>query len=461
MSEIIHIYHTNDLHSHFENWPRIDKFLKERRQLHQETGEEAIILDIGDHVDRWHPYTEGTLGKGNIELLNEAGYQYVTIGNNEGITLPHEALDSLYENAKFQVLAANIYNQNNERPVWALPYWIHTTAKGTKIAMIGLTAYFQKFYSAMGWELTEPFAELKTQLHKIKGEADVIIILSHLGIHDDERMAEDFPEIDVILGAHTHHILHQGKLVNNTLLCGAGKYGFFIGQVEMSVNEEMKVCKKRAMLYDTNDLPELEDERSWIEEMYQAGGETLQQVAVNLPESLENEWFKVSPLTEILGEALREWSEADCTFLNAGLLLDGLPKGPVTKGDIHRICPHPINPCIVEVNGNELKEILMQSRNEEWPHIQIKGFGFRGKIMGVMHYDQIEFKEVTNGIVKEILINGEKLQPHKSYKLAIPDMFTFGHFFPSIQRSNRKDYLLPEFLRDILLWKLKKVYPDE
>ncbi|MBK5485224.1 MULTISPECIES: bifunctional metallophosphatase/5'-nucleotidase [unclassified Peribacillus] len=461
MSEIIHIYHTNDLHSHFENWPRIDKFLKERRQLHQETGEEAIILDIGDHVDRWHPYTEGTLGKGNIELLNEAGYQYVTIGNNEGITLPHEALDSLYENAKFQVLAANIYNQNNERPEWALPYWIHTTAKGTKIAMIGLTAYFQKFYSAMGWELTEPFTELKTQLHKIKGEADAIIILSHLGIHDDERMAEDFPEIDVILGAHTHHILHQGKLVNNTLLCGAGKYGFFIGQVEMSVNEEMKVCKKRAILYDTNDLPELEDERSWIEEMYQAGGETLQQVAVNLPESLENEWFKVSPLTEILGEALREWSEADCTFLNAGLLLDGLPKGPVTKGDIHRICPHPINPCIVEVNGNELKEILMQSRNEEWPHIQIKGFGFRGKIMGVMHYDQIEFKEVTNGIVKEILINGEKLQPHKSYKLAIPDMFTFGHFFPSIQRSNRKDYLLPEFLRDILLWKLKKVYPNE
>ncbi|MBK5443827.1 bifunctional UDP-sugar hydrolase/5'-nucleotidase [Peribacillus sp. TH24] len=461
MSEIIHIYHTNDLHSHFENWPRIDKFLKERRQLHQETGEEAIILDIGDHVDRWHPYTEGTLGKGNIELLNDAGYQYVTIGNNEGITLPHEALDSLYENAKFQVLAANIYNQNNERPEWALPYWIHTTAKGTKIAMIGLTAYFQKFYSAMGWELTEPFTELKTQLHKIKGEADAIIILSHLGIHDDERMAEDFPEIDVILGAHTHHILHQGKLVNNTLLCGAGKYGFFIGQVEMSVNEEMKVCKKRAILYDTNDLPELEDERSWIEEMYQAGGETLQQVAVNLPESLENEWFKVSPLTEILGEALREWSEADCTFLNAGLLLDGLPKGPVTKGDIHRICPHPINPCIVEVNGNELKEILMQSRNEEWPHIQIKGFGFRGKIMGVMHYDQIEFKEVTNGIVKEILINGEKLQPHKSYKLAIPDMFTFGHFFPSIQRSNRKDYLLPEFLRDILLWKLKKVYPNE
>ena len=167
------------------------------------------------------------------------------------------------------------------------------------------------------------------------------------------------------------------------------------------------------------------------------------------------------PLTKILGEALREWSDADCSFVNAGLLLEGLKQGPVTKGDIHRICPHPINPCIVEVNGRELKEILMLSRNEEWPHIQVKGFGFRGKIMGVMHYDQIEFKITEKGFVKEILVKGTKIQPKQTYKLALPDMFTFGHFFPSIQRSKQKEYLMPEFLRDILLWKLKKMYPED
>ena len=461
MSEIIHLYHTNDFHSHFENWPRIDKFLKERRQLHQETGEEAVTLDIGDHVDRWHPFSEGTMGKGNIDLLNEAGYQYVTIGNNEGITLPHKALDTLYNKAHFKVLAANIYYLDDTRPEWALPYWIHTTEKGTKLGMIGLTAYFQKFYRALDWHIADPFAELQKQIEKIKEVADVVIVLSHLGIHDDERMAEDFPEIDIILGAHTHHILHQGKLVNQALLCGAGKYGFYIGQVELTLNDKKEVVKKTAMLYDTNDLPELEGERNWIEERNQVGREALKQVVLSLPEPLENDWFKVSPLTKILGEALREWSDADCSFVNAGLLLEGLPRGPVSKGDIHQICPHPINPCVVEVNGRELKEILMLSRNEEWPHIQVKGFGFRGKIMGVMHYDQIEFKRTKNGIVKEIRVKGKKIQPDQTYKLALPDMFTFGHFFPSIQRSKQKEYLMPEFLRDILLWKLKKMYPDD
>ncbi|MEM5591783.1 hypothetical protein AAHH67_08480 [Niallia circulans] len=29
--EVIHIYHTNDLHSHFENWPRIYELLRERK----------------------------------------------------------------------------------------------------------------------------------------------------------------------------------------------------------------------------------------------------------------------------------------------------------------------------------------------------------------------------------------------------------------------------------------------
>ena len=49
----------------------------------------------------------------------------------------------------------------------------------------------------------------------------MIVVLSHLGINDDEKMAEDFPEIDIILGAHTHHVLHQGKLVNqySSMLC--------------------------------------------------------------------------------------------------------------------------------------------------------------------------------------------------------------------------------------------------
>ena len=34
----------------------------------------------------------------------------------------------------------------------------------------------------------------------------------------DEHMAEQY-DIDVILGAHTHHLFERGVLMNHTLLC--------------------------------------------------------------------------------------------------------------------------------------------------------------------------------------------------------------------------------------------------
>ncbi|MDQ0219669.1 bifunctional metallophosphatase/5'-nucleotidase [Peribacillus cavernae] len=458
MSEIIHLYHTNDLHSHFENWPRIKDFLNQRCELHKEVGEEAITLDIGDHVDRWHPYTEGTLGKGNVTLLNEAGFQYVTIGNNEGITLPHEALDSLYKEADFKVLAANIFQSDRQRPAWALPYAIHTTEKGTRIGMIGLTAYFQSFYTALGWKLSDPFQELYKQLDILKEQSDIIVILSHLGLYEDERMAGEFPEIDIILGAHTHHILHQGKVVNNTLLCAGGKFGMYVGHVEIDLDDTRKVVRKEAALYDTNDLKELPNESEWIDSIYNKGREYLQQKCVVLPKDLDCEWFEASELPRILCEALREWSNADCAFLNAGLLLQGLQAGEVTIGDIHRILPHPINPCVVELNGSELKEILIQSLNQEWPHIQMKGFGFRGKIMGIIVHDRVDFIKGKNDVIQKVLVDGRELIAENRYKLALPDMFTFGHFFPQIQRSKDKQYLMPEFLRDVMVWKLRGMF---
>ncbi|MEM5598275.1 metallophosphoesterase [Niallia circulans] len=192
-----------------------------------------------------HPYTEATKGRINTQLLNEEHYDAVTIGNNEGITLSYEGLDHLYDEAKFDVIVANLYKRNGERPDWAIPHQIFKTAKGTKIGVIGITAYFEKLYELLGWKLTEPIEELSKQLEKIRGNVDIIVLLSHLGINDDEMIAANYPEIDVILGAHTHHIFHQGKIINNNLQGAAGKYGYYLGHIELKVDASKRVIDKK------------------------------------------------------------------------------------------------------------------------------------------------------------------------------------------------------------------------
>lgn len=452
MGETLHFYHINDLHSYFDHWPRIEKFIGERKAIHKEVGEESIIFDLGDHADRFHPYTEGTLGQGNIKLLNELGCQYATIGNNEGITFPYEVLNHFYDKADFEVIITNLYDRNGNRPSWTKPYKIHTTQKGTSIAIIGATAYFRLFYESLGWRITEPIEEIKKAVLEVKEQSDIIVLLSHLGIDYDERIAEEIPDIHLILGAHTHHILHEGKQVNNTLLCGAGKAGRYVGHVELSTDDNNKLQSIVARVNDMNKEDPSDNEQDFKENLYAEGEELLAETVCEITESYPVEWFKESKLTQLLCDELREHCSADCAFLNAGLLLDGLNVGIVKKYDLHRICPHPINPCVVELTGQELKEIIVQSMEQEWPHMQVKGFGFRGHVLGVMVYSNITIKSPY-----EMYVGDEKLNLKKIYRLAIPDMFTFGYFFPEIKRSEKKKYYLPEFMRDLLETRLSKL----
>ena len=458
--EVLHIYHTNDLHSHFEHWPRIHQLVTQRRKWHEQEGDEFLLLDIGDHMDRWHPLADATRGKGIVELLNAASYDAVTFGNNEGITQSYDDLDSMYESRQFPVLAANLYREDGTRPEWLQPYKMYTTKAGTKIGTIGLTVNFNHIYDLLGWKVTDPIEELEACLKELKGKADIIVLLSHLGIHDDERIGTMFPEVDVVLGGHTHHILHEGKQVENTLLAAAGKYGQYTGHVIVEVDEKTKkVLTKKASLYDMNEMQPVDNEKEIIESLYAKGKGLLEVPVVDLPHPLTAKHFEESPLADLLCKTLKEWCNADCAFLNAGLLLKGLDKGRVTQYDLLSICPHPINPCTVRLTGAELKEVLLQTKDEKWPHLQIKGLGFRGTVMGNFVYEGIEFRK-TSEHTSEILINREAINPKTIYTVAIPDMFTFGRFFPEIFRSQTKKYFVPEFLRDLLREKLTELYPN-
>ncbi|WP_071460583.1 bifunctional metallophosphatase/5'-nucleotidase [Bacillus massilinigeriensis] len=440
--ETIHIYHSNDLHSHFEHWESIRQLLQDRRAWHEQEGDDVFVFDIGDHMDRWHPYSDATRGKGNCQLLNEAGYDAITIGNNEGITLSYENLDEMYDERAFHVLAANLYNEDGERPAWANPYQIYHSKSGKRIAAIGLTVNYTHFYDLLGWKVTDPYDELEKALRELAGKADVFLLLSHLGLHEDEKIAELFPEIDVIIGGHTHHILHEGKMVGDTLICGAGKYGQFIGHITIELNEvEIRPSAKKAFLYDMTEQSSVDDTEAEI--LYHTGKQLLQTPVKTLEKPIPGDAMATQGLPELLCDELKQFTGGDVAFLNAGLLLGGL-QNTVTEYDLLSVCPHPINPCTVILTGAELKEVLLQAMTDKWTSMQIRGLGFRGTVMGKM---------VFSGVTKSegmFVINGRSLEYKAEYTVAIPDMFTFGRFFPEIYRCTKKQYFLPDFMRDLL-----------
>ncbi|OQP15959.1 bifunctional metallophosphatase/5'-nucleotidase [Geobacillus zalihae] len=458
MKQTIYIYHTNDVHSHFEHWPQIARFLSERRREHRARNEAMLLFDVGDFLDRVHPITEATRGKANVDLLNDLGYDAVTIGNNEGITLDHDELDTLYEQARFPVVVANLFRRNGERPHWALPYVVIPATETFRIGVVGATAPFSHFYELLGWKIAPPFDLLAAAVEEVKRKADCVVVLSHLGVNEDEKIAATIPGVDIILGAHTHHVFLEGKTLNQTLLCAAGKYGKYVGMVKLEIDQN-RLSRASATVVDVEPLPRSEAVERHLVCLEQESLARLEaeQVAV-LHDDLPLDWFAPSPLANLLASALREWCQADIGMVNAGVLLAPLARGPVTKKDLHRICPHPLNPCKVKLRGAELKEIILEANTERMKHWQFKGFGFRGEVMGEMVYDGVDIEagleEDGQWHIRRIMINGEPLNPERTYEVATTDMFAIGHFYPQIQRAAEKTYYMPEFLRDLLAWKL-------
>lgn len=443
--ETIHILHTNDIHSHFEYWPQIHRFLRDKRKEYEQNNESVLIFDIGDHVDRSHSFTEGTGGKGNIQLLNEAQYDAVTIGNNEGITMSKKALSSLYEAAEFDIVVGNLRHNDGQAPTWAVPSKIYSTFQNTKIGVIGATAYYKEFYRALGWDILPSREQLKDEIQKIKASCDIIICLSHLGLGEDRLLAEECPEIDLILGAHTHHVLPEGEEVNQSLLAATGKFGDFVGRITLQVDATKKLKAKKARLYRSASLPAVKEDYDALEEIISKGKEALQEKVFYNPIDLKQNLFGQSELATFFGRALIDYTQADCALFNAGIFLGSLEKGWITKEDMHRLLPHPINVCTVQLSGKQLIAVYRESFNKELAHIEVTGLGFRGTLMGEILHERLY--ENHRG---KLFVGNRAVVAEETYTLATLDMFTFGFFFP-LFKELPKEYYMPDLIRDVLM----------
>ena len=183
----IHILHTNDIHSHFEQMAKIETVLTHLRNEFDALGEASITVDVGDHLDRSRLETEGTQGQANRAVMEMSQYRIVTLGNNELLTFTKEDLENLYQDAPFTVLGTNITELDGKRPSWLQP-WVIKELGGLQIGFLGVTIPFQPFYEKLGWQVDQPEEVLPEQVNQLRQRVDLVVLLSHLGLATDRRL---------------------------------------------------------------------------------------------------------------------------------------------------------------------------------------------------------------------------------------------------------------------------------
>jgi 5'-nucleotidase len=456
----LRILHSNDIHSHFEQMPNIAAAFKE---LRASAGEEhTLTLDIGDHMDRVRTETEGSGGEANLEIMNETGYDAVTIGNNEGLTLSHETLSKLYgSQAQFKVLCSNLLDAaSGDFPQWGTPY--HIIEKGgIKIGLIGVTAYFPDFYQLLGWDIREPVSITADLVRVLRPRVDLIVVLSHLGLRSDQRMADEIQGIDLILGGHTHHLLEEPIQIGDTFVCAAGKFGQYFGIVDIEFEAAThKRISVHACIREVSTYPTDEHIAMLVHKHKSSSAKVLSQQVAYLEQELRADWYSESPLGNLLAAGIRKWTGAELALVNAGQLLEGLEPGVVSAGRLLEICPSPINPCRMLLTGARIWKALEESRMQEFMEKPLYGFGFRGKVLGTLNMDgmRVEYDPTAPAYskVQHVWVGEERLDPLKEYVVGTIDMFTFGIGFLTLSEGREIEYFLPNFIRDLIREELQK-----
>lgn len=448
------ILHTNDLHSCFDNMPKIATAIDEYRSLF--AAEDLLLIDCGDHLDRMSMETEGSAGLANVEIMNATGYEVFVPGNNEGLTFPKHLFEGAFrDHAQFDVLACNMFElESGQVPAWMSP-WRIMNKGGLKIGIIGLTASYNDFYNPLGWDIQDPFELARITVNLLRSQVDVLILVSHLGLGFDQRMAAEIAGIDCILGGHTHHLLERAIMVGHTLIGAAGKLGNHLGIIELDYDT---LHHKRSRLVGfTKDVTKLPDSiriSSIIERYRKSSQAILNQQVAHLYEPLGNTWHEESELGNLLADGIRSWTESEVGLVNAGQLLDGLPAGGITDYHLLTICPSPINPCSLHLTGAQILQALEEALLLEFIDKPIRGFGFRGKVLGTLCLSGLDVQYNVSfppyHKIVSVMINNEHIELDRRYKVGAIDMFTFGAGYTSLSKGLDTRYYLPEFIRDVL-----------
>ncbi|MEK5548170.1 bifunctional metallophosphatase/5'-nucleotidase [Paenibacillus sp. FSL L8-0689] len=452
------ILHTNDIHSHFGSMPSIAAMINERRAA---LGDALLVLDIGDHMDRMAPETEGTLGGANVDVMNLTGYDAITIGNNEGLTFTPDMIEQAYAGIHCPVICGNMTEcATGMSPAWMKESLIVDKA-GIKVGLLGVTAPFAEYYQLLGWDVLNPFDVLGKQIAALRKQVDVLVVMSHLGLPSDKKLASQFPEIDVILGGHTHHVLEEPLWIGKTALCGAGKFGTLLGEVTLSRNNSLEPFRVTSGGVVPVDLTILDEKVASAIVVHRRQAERAMESTVAVTDrKLEIAYDQESPFGNMLAQSVSHFTGTEIALVNAGQLLGPLPQGDISKGILHSLCPSPINACVMKLRGSDIRLALEQSLLPEFADKPMTGFGFRGKVLGTMcveglaiQYDpgRAPYEKVT-----DIRVAGQPLEEHEEYTVGTLDMFTFKAGYEVLANGTDLRFMLPEFLRDLIEMELKR-----
>ena len=262
----ITILHTNDGHSQIDPFPSNHNLypnkggFARRASLFKElitNNPNTLIFDAGD-IFQGTPYFNFFQGELELNLMKKMGYDAATIGNHE-FDAGLKTFKKNILNNDFQFISSNYDFTNTELEGLIDKYKIYHKG-GIKIGVFGLGIELKGLVNPLLYADTKYYdpvdiaKDISSYLKYEKG-CDLVICISHLGHKyqndkiSDTVLAKLTSNIDLIIGGHTHTLLKEPLILNNSsgeevIINQVGSRGVFVGKIDFNFTNNNKSSDK-------------------------------------------------------------------------------------------------------------------------------------------------------------------------------------------------------------------------
>jgi len=202
---------------------------------------DSLLLDSGGFFsgglqDEYSQNTELDMQRAllNLKAMEFMQYDAVNIGDDE-FNFGAEFLENNAARTKMVFLSANILDSSRKQALFR-PYIIKEVA-GKKIGIIGVTSLLAAS-KAGGLKFTEPRAAVSEAVSELKkNNAEIIILLSHLGESEDLNLIKDVEGIDILIVGHSRSSPDLFTKVNRTLILRPAWQGRRLGELTITFKD--------------------------------------------------------------------------------------------------------------------------------------------------------------------------------------------------------------------------------
>jgi 5'-nucleotidase len=387
-------------------------------------GRTPFLVLAGDFLS---PSVASSVFKGEqmVAALNAAGLDLATLGNHE-FDFGDDTLIQRMAEAKWQWVVANVVDNRTRKPIGGAAPYVVRTFGSLKVGFIGLCLTTSEISpdKLTHTHLEEPIATAARYLPAMESEgAQVIVAVTHLTFAEDRALVEMFPAIDLVIGGHEHYPISATE--GRAFISKAGSDGRWVARIDVNRRPEGLVERFFELIPITKTLPD-DAHTAEVIGAYEAKlGTALDEVVGTSAVPLDADPLHIraseTNLGDFFADAIRAEESADIGLMNSGSIRGDrvYPAGPLTRRTILSMHPFGNVICKISLPGQVVLNALssgvskMPAAAGQFP--QVSGLTMT-----------VDLTRPTSNRVRDVRVNGQPLDPAKTYTVALPDFVLKG-----------------------------------